>query len=178
MQLSLVNETDMSPGLDAKIREGLCLCFPADAPVFQQTRAWHGSKPSYSIVLEEDNQVLAHVGVVDRMITVSDIGLHVAGVQNVFVRPEHRGKGLFGQVMRAAMSGAVRRDFDCGLLFCVPELEKVYAPWGWRGLGVREVIRIEDGREIPIPGKNIALFYPIRITHFPGGLVHLQGNDW
>jgi GNAT superfamily N-acetyltransferase len=176
--LSIVDEAEMSPSLDAAIRERLCLCFPADVAVFGQTRAWHGSRPEFSVVLWEAERVVAHVGVVQRTITVGETPLRVAGVQNVFVLPEYRGQGLSAQVLQAAMTQAADRRFDGGLLFCVPRLEKVYAACGWHGLGVREVVRTEDGRDIPIPDKNIAMFYPIQTPHFPAGLVHLRGNDW
>ncbi len=76
------------------------------------------------------------------------------------------------------MLEARRRGFDCGVLFCVPELERLYARCGWQNLGEREVVRIEDGGELPLPGKNTTMFYPLRITAFPDGLVHLRGNDW
>jgi GNAT superfamily N-acetyltransferase len=174
----LIDETGMPPLLDAAIRASLCDCFPADTAVFHQTRAWHGSKPSFTVLLEKQNRVIAHVGVVDRTIRAGDTPLRVAGVQNVFVLPGFRGQGLSSQVLRTAMAEAARRDFDGGLLFCVPQLEKVYAPHGWQGLGWREVIRVEEGREIPIPDKNIAMFNPLRIAVFPDGRIHLQGNDW
>jgi hypothetical protein len=76
------------------------------------------------------------------------------------------------------MHEAGRRGFDMGLLFCVPKLEKVYLDCDWRSLGPREVVRVEDGREIPIPAKNIAMFYALSVTAFPDGLIHLCGNDW
>jgi predicted N-acetyltransferase YhbS len=178
MKLSLVDETKMPPCLDDKIREGLCTCFPPDAPVFSRSRAWHGSTPEYSVVLEDEDLVIAHVGVVGRTIAVGGTPLRVAGVQNVYVLPEYRGKHLSTGVMRAAMTEAAHRDLDCGLLFCVPSLERVYASCGWQNLGRRRVVRVEHGREVPIPDKNIAMFHPIRVTAFPDGLIHLCGNDW
>jgi len=178
MKLSVIDERDMTPELDEEIRAGLCTCFPADAPAFSRARPWHGSAPEYSVVLQDGERVVAHAGVVNRTITVGGGPLRVAGVQSVYVLPEGRGKGLSAPVLEAAMEEAARRDFDCGLLFCVPSLQPVYARCGWQGLGPREVIRVEKGRELPIPDKNVTMFYPIRITAFPEGPIHLQGNDW
>jgi hypothetical protein len=97
----------------------------------------------------------------------------------VFVLPDQRGKGLSDRVMVAAMKEAAAGHYDCGLLFCVPELEKVYARCGWKRLADVPVIRIDERRtEVPIPGKNIAMFYPLKVTEFPPGRIHLQGNDW
>jgi GNAT superfamily N-acetyltransferase len=174
----IVDETQMPAALDAEIRRGLCVCFPPDVPIFSLSRAWHGSLPAYSVALDEGPVVLAHVGVVDRVIRVGQTPLRVAGVQNVYVLPEGRGRGLARAVMVEAMHEAGRRAFDTGLLFCVPKLEKVYADCGWQSLGPREVVRVEDGREIPIPAKNIAMFYALSVADFPDGLIHLCGNDW
>jgi GNAT superfamily N-acetyltransferase len=178
MNLSVVTEARMSPPLDARIRAALCACFPADAEVFRHTRAWHGSLPEYSVVLEDAERVTAHVGVVKRAIAVGPVSLMVAGVQNVCAVPEHRGQGLSTQLLESAMAEARRRGLDCGLLFCVAAMAPLYARCGWHDLGERQVMRVEQGRELPIPGKNIAMFYPLRITAFPQGLIHLGGNDW
>ena len=179
MTLTIVEERQMDARLDAVIRQGLCTCFPADTDVFSQTRAWHGSAPAWSVLLFDEAELVAHVGLVDRAITIGGRPVRVAGVQNVFVLPTRRGQGLCDQVMLRAMDEASRREYDCGLLFCVPQLEKVYARCGWLGLGEREVIRIdEDGREVSLPDKNIAMFHPLRLRNFPAGTIHLQGNDW
>ena len=180
MTVRIISEPDMDADTDRAIREGLCVCFPEDAGVFCHTRAWHGSAPEWSVVMEDDaGCVVAHAGVVSRTIEVGGKPLKVAGIQNVFVIPEFRGRGFCDQVMSAAMRQAASGDYDCGLLFCVPALENVYARCGWKSLGDRETVRIdENGSEVPVPGKNIAMFYPLKATGFPAGLIHLRGNDW
>ncbi len=174
----IVLESQMPAELDQRIRAGLCASFPVDNGVFAHTRAWHGSRPCYTVVMEQGEEVVAHVGVVDRTIRVSDVPLRVAGIQNVFVRPGFRGQGLCDRIMIAAMDEALRLGFDCGLLFCVPKLERVYAATGWKNLGERTVIRVDEGRDVAIPDKNITLYLPLARTGFPDGIIHLQGNDW
>lgn len=178
MNLRVINESAMPSQLDQRIRAALCVCFPADTAAFQASRAWHGSAPEFSVVLADEEQIAAHVGVVRRTIQAGGQPLCVAGVQNVFVLPTQRGRGQSTIVMEAAMAEAARRVFDCGLLFCVPELERVYTRCGWQVLETRQVIRVENGRELPLPGRNIAMFYPLRVRHFPTGSIHLGGNDW
>jgi amino acid transporter/GNAT superfamily N-acetyltransferase len=173
MKPQVIDENDIPPSLDEQIRAGSCLCFPADVATFSKSRAWHGSTPEYSVFVRDAERVIAHAGIVNRTITVGGAPLRVAGVQNVFVLPEYRGKGLSDLVLGAAMAEAMRRGFDYGMLFCLPSLAKVYARCGWQDLGEREVVRVEDGRELPLPEKNIAMFYPLRATSFPEGLIHL-----
>ncbi len=174
----IIDENDMTPRLDEAIRRSLCVCFPADAGVFSGTRKWHGSGPAFSAVIEDAAQVIAHVGVVDRTLRFGAEPARAAGIQNVLVLPEHRGRKLCDAVMLAAQDEAVQRGFDCGVLFCVPKLEKVYARVGWKTIS-NDCVRVDDdGIEKPIPGKNICMFLPIRMAAAPPGLLHLSGNDW
>lgn len=178
-EVRIVFEKDMDERTDREIRKGLCECYPLDVEVFAKTRAWHGSSPAWSACREEDDRVTAHVGIVTREISVGIEKLRVAGIQNVFVLPSHRGMGLGGVIMQVAMDMAKGMGYDSGLLFCIPELEKMYARCGWTLLPKEEIVRVaESGREIPLPAKNIAMFHPLRRKDFPPGNIHLCGNDW
>ncbi|MEX0774681.1 MAG: GNAT family N-acetyltransferase [Phycisphaeraceae bacterium] len=176
--IRIIDESAMTARDDQRIRQSLCLCFSADADTFGQSRAWHGSGPAFSIVIQHEDRIIAHVGVVDRHLTAGDSLLRVAGIQNVMVLPDHRGQHLADQVMLAAMHEARRRAYDAGLLFCIPALEALYQRCGWTTLPDRPVIRLDAGRECPLPGKNIAMWHPLKLTHFPAGTIHLRGNDW
>ena len=175
----IVSETSLTPAEDAAIRAVLCICFPADREVFSQTRAWHGTLPTWSVLVEHQDLIVGHVGVVEREILVGTESVRAAGIQNVLVTPEFRKTDLFRQIMTVAMEEAGRRDMDLGILFCTPDLARLYAWLGWRLLKGRSVIRIdEDRRPQPLPAKNWAMFYPLRRLDFPPGEIHLQGNDW
>lgn len=173
-----INEEEMTPALDRAILANLRRAFAGEPDTVFETRSWHGSRPAFSAYLDRDGAVVAHAGVVDRTIKVGGISLRIAGVQNVFVVPEARGGGNCQKVMNLAMIEAMKRGFDLGLLFCIPKLEKTYASCGWINLGEREAIRVEEGRELPLPGKNIAMYHPLKLTQFPDGIIHLCGNDW
>jgi predicted N-acetyltransferase YhbS len=173
--LWIVDESEIDPDFDAAIRQGLRRSFPADAETFAKTRAWHGSAPDWSVVLWRGPDVIAHAGIVERAVRVGAQSVRVAGVQNVFVLPEHRGQGVFRRVMQVAIREAQRR----GLLFCPATLAAAYARLGWRLVEGREVTRVDaDGRECPLPGQNVALWHPLAQHALPAGAIHLQGNDW
>jgi GNAT superfamily N-acetyltransferase len=179
MNLRIVKEEAVTPELDEAIRHGLVVCFPADAESFSHTRAWHGSAPAWSVILDHEGEVIGHVGVVDRVIKVGETALRVAGIQNVFLLPEFRGRGVSTPLMDKAMHEAAAQGFDLGMLFCVPALERVYSRAGWLSLGERETVRIDEtGVEVPLPAKNVCLFFPLAHPSFPRGVIHLQGNDW
>lgn len=155
MNLSIVAEADMTPSLDERIRAGLCACFPADVAAFRTTRAWHGSSPEFSVLLQEADRLIAHVGIVKRAIDVGSRPLLVAGVQNVFVLPERRGKNLSGLVLETAMAEARRRGCDCGLLFCVPPLESAYRRCRWRALGSARWSASRKAACCPFPARTL-----------------------
>jgi predicted N-acetyltransferase YhbS len=178
-QIRKVQEPDIDETLDARIKTSLCRCFPDNSDTFGKTRAWHGSYPSFSIVMEDRDDIVAHVGIVDRTVRVGDTSLRVAGIQNVFVLADYRGQGLCDVVMTMAMQEAEIQRFDAGLLFCIPELEKVYARSGWNVLRADKTLRIDEmGNEVTLPEYNIAMVYPLQIKEFPLGAIHLMGNDW
>jgi hypothetical protein len=175
----IVLETQITPAEDAAIRAALCICFPPDREIFSQTRSWHGTYPTWSVLVEHEGAVIAHTGIVEREILVGSEPIRAAGVQNVLVVPEHRKSNLFRQVMTVAMQEAGRRGQDLGILFCTSNLAMAYAGLGWKLLKGRGVIRIdEEGRPQPLPAKNVAMFYPLHRADIPAGDIHLQGNDW
>lgn len=179
MHVRVVAETAMSPAEDAAIRAGLCQCFPPDESVFSQTRAWHGSYPTWSVLVEQEGCIVAHAGIVERDVLFGVERVRVAGIQNVFVLPELRGGRLFRQVMSAAMEEALRRDLDLGLLFCTPDIGRKYARLDWQLLEGRNATRInEDGIAEPLPAKNVAMIYPLHHRNAPPGDIDLLGNDW
>jgi predicted N-acetyltransferase YhbS len=177
MDTRIVDETEMASDLDARIRASLCASFAKDASIFAHTRAWHGSSPAFSVLMEDQGEVIAHLGVVDRSIDIGHVRCRAAGVQNVCVLPTYRGRGLTSALLPVAMAEADKRNYDLGLLFCDPAITGVYARSGWR-LADRPVVRQEDGEDKPLPTGNIAMWLPLKLRDLPPGAINLRGNDW
>ena len=174
----IVYERDMTPELDAHIREGLCLCFPKDREAFINSRSWHGSNPAFCGIIEDAGKVVAHVGVVDRTVRIDDSPVRAAGVMNVFVLPSHRGRRLSDIVTSAAMAEAAGQGFDLGLLFCTCPLVSVYTRMGWI-LAENPVFRMESGTECALPEGNVPMFLAMgRQAISTGAIIRLCGNDW
>jgi GNAT superfamily N-acetyltransferase len=179
MQLEILKESDVSPELDAAIREILCICFPYEKQIFSGTRAWHGIKPSFVILLQKAGNIIAYLAVVDRIIKVAEEPVRVAGIHGVCVLPEYRGRRLSAKLLRAAMDKSDRLGFDLGLLFTGSDLIKHYASCGWKLLANKPIIRVDkNSTEITMPAQQTTMYYPLARPDFPPGPVHLQGNDW
>lgn len=177
--VQIVDERELTPQVEAAIRQALVKCFPKDAEFFSHSRAWHGSAPAFSAIVLECDEVIAHLGVVLRRVTVGGTPVEVAGIQNVGVLPEHRGRGLCREMLAAAMDEALRRDIDFGLLFCVAETIPVYERCGWQRLLDRPVVRVDsDSQEKPLVEGNLPMWLPLEKGEVPIGEIHLGGNDW
>lgn len=178
ISIQTVIESEISAELDREIRSLLCECFPADAGEFSQHRAWHDSIPAYSVIARDAGDLVGHIGIVEREVRVGNQSLLVAGVQNFCVRASHRGAGLSAELMRLALAEAAARSIPFGLLFCLPELERIYAWMGWTTIDAAVDMRDENGHRAPLPGKNIAMIACLTPHRFPGGHIDLMGRDW
>jgi len=177
MNLELIEEPDMTPATDAAIKRLLCDCFPPDTKIFSQSRQWHGTAPAYTIVQHEGNAVVGQVGVVLRTLRVGGRPVDIAGIQSLAVSPALQGSMLAWALMRRCMREAKRRGVPFGLLFCVPDLEKLYAAMRWQTVNVGVVMQYE-GQTQPIPGKNICMVLDLGGGAWPEGDIDLNGPDW
>ncbi|MHB9027263.1 MAG: GNAT family N-acetyltransferase, partial [Candidatus Latescibacterota bacterium] len=172
-------EDHMPADLDRKIRGILVECFPHNTDHYAQTRDWH-SKPVWVVVgLAPDGTVAAHCAMVEREVKIA--GMHrvtVAGVQGFSVRRPWQGTGLSDRLMARALDEARKRGIGAGLLFCLPQLERLYERMGWRAVHHPVTMRDEMGNPEPLPEKNIAMAIPLNIDTFPGGAINLRGPDW
>jgi len=179
MELRVIDELQMDAVMEAAVRAALQACFPRDREHYGRTRDWHGSAPAWTVVLQEGEAVVAHVGVVDRRIRVGGQPLRVFGPQGVCVRPEHRGKRLVDKVLSAAVDEARRREIQWGMLFCQQATMRIYARTGWQEVDRTRITRIDaDGAEGPLPEGSMPMVRCAGDGQFPLGPIHLAGNDW
>jgi GNAT superfamily N-acetyltransferase len=174
----IIIEPHIDRRTDQSIRLGLCICFPDDVEFYSKTRGWNQYDPSITTVVERDGEVVAHAAAIDTEIRVGTRMVRIAGIMNVFVLPEYRQQGLATEVIQAALEEAERQGFDVGLLFCKSWLEPVYRNGDWIKITGRHITRFVGGRELPLRGNIISMYYPLRERTLPPGDIHLQGNEW
>ncbi len=176
--LVLMDEAAIEPALDADIKTLLMACFPEDRAVFANSRHWHGTAPAFVLVHIGNGRTAGHVGVVLRTVAWGGTPLAAAGIQSLAVAPTQRRTGLSRALMTRAVDEARCRAAACGLLFCVPALERFYASLGWQRLEVPIVMRDPHGRPAPIPAKNIGMALGLGGHPLPTGPLDLLGRDW
>jgi GNAT superfamily N-acetyltransferase len=176
--LEVIDEAQMPPSTDHALRQLLCACFPADARSYAGRRAWHDSVPAYTVVARQAGRIVGHLGIVVRNVVCGNARATVAGVQSFCVAQWCRGTGLSKHLMARALDEALRRGVRFGLLFCVPELERLYRALGWSRTRRPITMLNERGQSVPIPEKNICMLIELADEGFPAGPLHLQGRDW
>ena len=179
MNIEIIDEIDMSIENDEKIRDGLCISFPEDKDIFGKSRYWNGVVPELSIVLSDENLIIAHIAIVSREIMVGEnADLNIFGIQNVYVLPNYRGKGILNSIMYKALEVSTQRAFDCGLLFCLPSLEKVYEKYGWKSLSGQKIFEMDENGNKILKEKGLGMYYPVQVHVFPQGDINLMGRSW
>ena len=174
----VICESEIDKELDAQIRQGLCLCFPKDIEVFSKTRTWNNCPSTWTVMIEESNEIVAHLAIIDRTITVNGGQYRIAGIGNVFVLLEYRGQRLADKILKLAMEHSERLGFDFGILFTGSEVEKVYARNGWIKLEKLEIVRLEQNGKKSLWEHTGIMFYPLRLKEFPKGRINLEGPNW
>lgn len=176
----VIDEKDISDALDTAIRDGLVECFPPDVEYFSKQSWWH-SRPQWRTLAQNDKgQIIGHIAVVIREVMVGDESLpvKVAGIQSVFVCPKKQGTGLSDKIMQKTMRTAFEQDIAMGFLHCAPKFEKTYRRMGWQKIDANVLMQDERGNTVPLPGKSIAMIYPLKRKKILSGDVDLAGRDW
>ena len=177
LDFSIINEADITDELDNAIRNILVECFPKDSEHFSYQRWWHSRYDWIAVATDPDGAIAACISIVERSIKAGGSDLQIAGVGNVCALPCRRKKGIIDRVMEIALEEARKHGLGSGLLFCLPELEKVYKRMGWKKIDAAVVLNDESGKQTPMPEKNIAMGIPITEA-FPEGDIDLVGRDW
>lgn len=178
MYCRVINETDVSQTITEALKKSLCVCYPEDVEIFSQVAYWR-SIPSYRVFIETDDEIIAHIAVTDRTISIGPQQVHVAGVQTTFVMPQYRGKGLMDKIFPVVMEQAISRAYDLSMLFCKPSLEKYYNKFGYKILADRKIVYIDmNGNKGLLPDYNITMWAPVNMKNIPAGNIDLKGRDW
>lgn len=200
MLIRVLDEAQIDPMTDAAIRGLLAECFPHYSRQFSASRHWHGIVPlltAMAVSMGEpkvpdiksgasdakalNSPVIAACAVViDRTIRIGARPVRVAGVGNVCALPAYRGRGVVDRVMLSAMAAAEERGFEWGMLFCRPEILKVYERTGWQPCMDRRFIRTDSvtGETVEMPADHGKMVLRIGYRPLPAGDIDLQGDKW
>ena len=109
-------ETD--PNLYHQVLTGMEICFPGIKSLADKGRKYDAAWDRFSIpfVVTEDNEVIAHVGIISFDFIINNENQKGAAIHGVYVKDEYRGKGFFKELMEEALDFS-REHYDFSLLF-------------------------------------------------------------
>lgn len=156
--VELLLESRIDPTLDRAIRNYLTGIFPEWGPVFAERRAWHDASPVFTILARRHNEIVGHIGVVERTISSCwNWRYLVASFQGVSVAPALRKTGLSILLLEKALAASVARGYPFAILFCREPLVHFYQRNGW-SLPDDSMIMWRD-RDLPIAMRSNCPMY-------------------
>ena len=178
----IVEESQVSQELNAKLKKLLCKCFPKDKAVFSETRYWNNVPPKWPVAIEEDDSPIACCAVIERQINIADKPYIITGIGNVCVDPDYRGKGLAKKILVQAMIEAENRGYDFGILFCKEKIKDVYEKMGWLLISNTDIVRLNENGQPQSwnlwRGQDVMMYFPLKTEKLPQGVIHLNGLNW
>ncbi|MDR1963328.1 MAG: GNAT family N-acetyltransferase [Planctomycetaceae bacterium] len=176
--IEVVDEHDLNAGLDRQIRDLLRFCFPDWSDIFQNYRAWHSTRPIYSVIARDEDKVIGHIAVVVRTITTTwNFRYNVASIQGVCVAPDSRHAGLAHQMLREALHEASNRGFLFAILYCKEFLVPFYTSQGWKLAD--DSIVMWNQRDLPISMRsNCPMYYELSDVLLPEGPLDVHSPSW
>ncbi len=112
----------------AQLRRLCETAFDGDFDAFDFDHALGGM---HALVVDADDQLLAHAAVVARAVLVGDRPLRCGYVEAVAVAPQHQRRGFGGAVM-TAVEEVIERAYDLGALGASDAGARLYRTHGWR----------------------------------------------
>jgi aminoglycoside 2'-N-acetyltransferase I len=126
-----------------------------------QDQAWPGGRTSpthdpalmpVSMLLVDDDRVLAALDVLAKEIVHAGKVYAAAGLSTVVTDPELRGRGHGRLLVAAARDAMVEREFDLGIFTCDRPLQAFYESAGWRPLP--GTVLVGGTRSAPFPSDQ------------------------
>jgi predicted N-acetyltransferase YhbS len=103
------------------------------------------AEADWSFLGFDGDELVAYFNLVDRVVSVDDVPVRVAGLNNMVTLPGHRGKGHASRLLREGQPRWFDLGFQAGLLLCADALVPFYARLGWRRAECPVVYAQPDG---------------------------------
>jgi predicted acetyltransferase len=134
------------------------------------------AEPEYYVFATADSVIIGRLGVIERMVSVNDRSLKVAGISGVITRSEYREKGIASYMLQKAVSFFTSDlGINFGLLLCRDEVASVYEKLGCR---VVEGPTTFDQPNSKMIYPSLTMVLECGQEHWPIGAIDLCGLPW
>ena len=171
--IEFIEDAVVDAALDRQLRTLLALCFtkPCDT-VFRDRRYFHEPPRWRWFVRGAPAELIAHIAVHDKLIGTTAGELRIAGIAEVCVHPQHRGRGLVRDLLAAAHPWLAAHDIPVAMLFGD---KKVYASSGYRNIANPIRSRNPETGTWVVATSDWAMVKPLQNYNWPAGVVDLRG---
>lgn len=115
----------------------------------------------YCILLYQGNSLIAHASIIKRKINYKGNNYIVGGVGNIAVSKLFRKKGYGSDLLKAVNESLKQKEFDFGLLFCLPKLHNFYTRSGWiKKEKGKTIYYYKDGEKYV---EENCYYYPLKV---------------
>lgn len=174
MRIELVPEYRLTRAVEAQLQDVLEECFP---DMFGG-RSYLKQLPHFRLLAFDDDNVIGQAGLDVRIINVGGTVLKIFGVIDVFVQPEHRGRGVASALMTQVEKLAIEsgRDF----LVLIAERHDLYLRHGFRRVQPANVkwLAIEDRASVTLLEEDLSdcfMMKPVGPLAWPKGQIDMMG---
>jgi len=135
------------------------------------------ARADWRILAWQGDELVGHVGIVERTVTVGGAPYDVGGIAALVVQAEWRGRGLGHALMQCA-EDVLHDETDAafGHLICEPDRVGFYAGLGWQEVAGPLVFTAWDGQRVTVGHRIMVL--PLRGDPWPDGPIDAQGLMW
>ena len=168
--IEFYHENDITDPDNAKLMALLQTCFPA-TPQFKEHR-FYLEPPASRWLIRRNDRIIANAVVYDRTVSADEKPIRIAGIGDVCVHPDHRGKGLVGQLLSDVHTRAQADGFAFALLFGKTQIYRSsgYLPCTNEFKYITPQTQTEEIKKI-----DTAHYFPLTNTPWPASLINLRG---
>lgn len=140
------------------------------------TYSW--TPPSWSALIKSDQRVVAHAGIIYRVIQVGQLRVPVAGIAGVMTLPDWRRRGYARAMLANATAfAALQLWAPFALVICPKEESAFYQHLGWQ-IAEAPIFCEQPGGQVWLE-REVAVYLACQgDVEWPSGSIDLGGTPW
>ena len=158
----------------------LARSYGSTTDAFTTGRSWAGARPEVRVLGRRDSDVVAHAGLIRRLLWAPDHheSVLVGDVGLVAVDPERQGRRLGAALMETVAATLYSLGLNYGFLTCDSDVRPFYQPSGWTHLAEHPVRSIRVDHALEADRRN-GMVLPVLATlaEWPSGPIERNGQE-
>ncbi len=147
MNVEFVATDNLSDSQKIALNQLCAAVYPPEVIAMLPGRFFSWASPQWSILLWDQDELVARVGLVAREIHNDGMTNNIGGVGGVMTHPDKRGKGLASQAMcEASKHFDTDLNVSYALLFCGPPLIEFYKRLMWKPFQGKVFVQQPQGK--------------------------------